>query len=290
MTMEPKHEGDDIISAENLTKIFRDFWRRPKKRAVDGVSLSIKKGEVFGLLGPNGSGKSTTIKMMLGLLKPSAGSVSLFGCSPSSTAAKSRLGYLPEFSNFHPYLTPRETLHYYAGLFNMPASLRKERTETLLQQMGIADAADRQIGEFSKGMSRRVGLAQALLNDPDLIVLDEPTSGLDPIGRHDVKMLINALAARGKTILLSSHLLAEIEDVCDRVAILCDGSIRAEGRLSDLLECRDQVRLTIGGLSEEQVDQIRDDIVKRGGRVAIDHPAMTLEAYFLASVGREDVK
>ncbi len=289
MNIETKRDGDEIISAVNLTKVFRDFWRRPKKVAVDGISLSIKQGEVFGLLGPNGSGKSTTIKMLLGLLKPSAGSVSLFGSSPSSPAAKNRLGYLPELSHFHPYLTPRETLHYYAGLFNMSASLRKERTETLLEQMGIADAADRQVGEFSKGMSRRVGLAQALLNDPDLIVLDEPTSGLDPIGRHDVKLFINSLAARGKTILLSSHLLAEVEDVCDRVAILCEGSIRAEGRLSDLLERRDQVRMTIGGLSAEQIDQIRGDIVTRGGSVEVDHPTLSLEAYFLASVGREDV-
>lgn len=287
--MESKRDGEAIISAVNLTKVFRDFWRRPKKLAVDGINLSIKPGEVFGLLGPNGSGKSTTIKMLLGLLKPSAGSVSLFGRSPSSAAAKNRLGYLPELSHFHPYLTPRETLHYYAGLFNMPASLRKERTETLLEQMGIADAADRAVGEFSKGMSRRVGLAQALLNDPDLIVLDEPTSGLDPIGRHHVKLLIHSLAVRGKTILLSSHLLAEVEDVCDRVAILCDGSIRAEGRLSDLLERRDKVRMTIGGMSAEQIEQIRGDIVTRGGHVDVDHPAMSLEEFFLASVGRNDV-
>ena len=208
--------NDAVVSADNLKKIFRDFWRRPKKLAVDGVSFAIRKGEVFGLLGPNGSGKSTTIKMLLGLLQPTAGAVRLFGLDPASPRAKARIGYLPELSHFHPYLTPRETLRYYGGLFDMPSKLRHERAERLLARVGVADAADRPVGEFSKGMARRIGLAQALLNEPDLVILDEPTSGLDPIGRHEVKTLIKELASEGRTVLLSSHLLAEVEDVCDR--------------------------------------------------------------------------
>lgn len=285
--MDIKSYGEVIVEAENLTKVFRDFWRRPKKLAVDGVSLSIRRGEVFGLLGPNGSGKSTTIKMLLGLLRPTAGRVSLFGLDPACPVAKARLGYLPELSHFHKYLTPRETLHYYAGLFNMPIALGRERAAALLERMGIASSADREIGEFSKGMARRVGLAQALLNDPDLVILDEPTSGLDPIGRHDVKNLIKELAGNGKTVLLSSHLLAEVEDVCDRVAILCNGRVGAAGSLADLLERREQVRLTVGGLSDEDLTKLKGEIERQGATVSVDHPAMTLEEYFLATIERD---
>lgn len=290
MNMESNSESPTVVSAENLTKVFRDFWRRPKTLAVDGVGLSIRKGEVFGLLGPNGSGKSTTIKMLLGLLKPTSGRVRLFGMDPDRQAAKAHIGYMPELSHFHPYLTPRETLRYYAGLFNMPAPLRRERTEYLLERMGIAAAADRPVGEFSKGMARRIGLAQALLNNPDLVILDEPTSGLDPIGRHDVKNLIKDLAREGKTVLLSSHLLAEVEDVCDRVVILREGRICAEGRLSELLERREQVRMTISGISDERVEALKRELERCGASVTVDHPAMTLEDYFLETIEKDSAK
>ena len=288
--MESNSENSTVVCAENLTKVFRDFWRRPKKLAVDGVNLSIRKGEVFGLLGPNGSGKSTTIKMLLGLLKPTSGRVSLFGMDPDRQAAKAQIGYMPELSHFHPYLTPRETLRYYAGLFNMPSRLRKERTESLLERMGIAAAANRPVGEFSKGMARRIGLAQALLNNPELVILDEPTSGLDPIGRHDVKNLIKELAKEGKTVLLSSHLLAEVEDVCDRVVILREGRVCAEGRLSELLERREQVRMTISGVPDERVEALRREMERGGASVAVDHPAMTLEEYFLETIKKDTPK
>ena len=283
-----KQDGPAIVTAVHVSKTFRDFWRRPKKVAVDGVSLSIMPGEVFGLLGPNGSGKSTTIKMLLGLLNPTAGHVELFGCAPSNPRAKARIGYLPELSHFHPYLTLRETLVYYAGLFNLPAHVRKERMEQLLKEMGIADAADRRVGECSKGMAQRVGLAQALLNDPDLVILDEPTSGLDPLGRHDVKQMIRRLASRGKTVLLSSHLLAEVEDVCDRVAILSDGRICAEGRLSELLQKRNETQLTLEGVSEDALERIWQELEKEGVTFTVDRPSMTVEDYFLASVGKRD--
>lgn len=283
-----KQDGQAIVTAVNVSKTFRDFWRRPKQVAVDGISFSIMPGEVFGLLGPNGSGKSTTIKMLLGLLNPTAGHVELFGLAPANQRAKARIGYLPELSHFHPYLTLRETLHYYAGLFDLPADVRRKRTARLLEEMGISEAADRRVGEFSKGMSQRVGLAQALLNDPDLVILDEPTSGLDPIGRHDVKQMIRRLALRGKTVLLSSHLLAEVEDVCDRVAILSEGRICAEGRLSELLEKRDQMQLTLEGVAEDTLVWLRQELERKGVAFTVDRPSMTLEDYFLASVRKRN--
>ncbi len=275
------------FEASGLRKVFRDFWGRPRTVAVDGVSLRAEPGEVVGLLGPNGSGKSTTIKMLLGLLRPSAGSARLFGRDPRDPDARARVGYLPELSNLHKFLTPRETLAYYAGLFDLPAATRRKRIGALLERVGLAGpGADRPVGEFSKGMARRVGLAQALLNDPALVVLDEPTSGLDPIGRREVKDLILDLGRMGKTVLLSSHLLAEVSDVCTRVAILAGGRVRAEGRLADLLEERDRVRFTAAGLPDAAVPRVKDAIAAAGAAsVSVDHPAATLEDFFLDVVG-----
>ena len=279
--------NEPAFEATGLRKVFRDFWGRPRTVAVDGVSLRAAPGEVVGLLGPNGSGKSTTIKMLLGLLRPSAGSVRLFGRDPRDPDARARVGYLPELSNLHKFLTPRETLAYYAGLFDLPAATRRKRISALLERVGLSGpGADRPVGEFSKGMARRVGLAQALLNDPALVVLDEPTSGLDPIGRREVKDLILDLGRMGKTVLLSSHLLAEVSDVCTRVAILAGGRVRAEGRLADLLEERDRVRFTAAGLPEGAVPRVKDAIAAAGAAsVSVDHPAATLEEYFLDVVG-----
>lgn len=276
-----------VLEATGLRKVFRDFWGRPRTVAVDGVGLRADPGEVLGLLGPNGSGKSTTIKMLLGLLRPSAGSVRLFGRDPREPDARARVGYLPELSNLHKFLTPRETLAYYAGLFDLPAAVRRDRIESLLDRVGLGGpGADRPVGEFSKGMARRVGLAQALLNDPELVVLDEPTSGLDPIGRREVKDLVLELGRSGKTVLLSSHLLSEVSDVCTRVAILAGGRVRAEGRLADLLEERDRIRFTAEGLPETAVPGVRDAIAAAGAAsVSVDHPAATLEDYFLRVVG-----
>lgn len=280
-------ENTPVLEATGLRKVFRDFWGRPRTVAVDGVSLRAAPGEVLGLLGPNGSGKSTTIKMLLGLLRPSAGSARLFGRDPREPDARARVGYLPELSNLHKFLTPRETLAYYAGLFDLPAATRRKRIASLLERVGLAGpGADRPVGEFSKGMARRVGLAQALINDPALVVLDEPTSGLDPIGRREVKDLILDLARMGKTVLLSSHLLAEVSDVCSRVAILAGGRVRAEGRLADLLEERDRVRFTAAGLPAEAVPRVRAAIEAAGAAsVSVDHPSSTLEEYFLEVVG-----
>ena len=223
-----------IIELEGVKKTFRDFWLRPTVAAVDGLSLRVGRGEVFGLLGPNGSGKSTTIKMILGLLSPSAGKVSLFGLKPSSTAARERLGYLPELSYLHPFLTAKETLVYYAGLCGLDRRTSSRRADELLKMVGLSDVAKRPVGGFSKGMARRVALSASLIGKPELLVLDEPTSGLDPISTKEVKTLVKALAKGGMTILMTSHLLADAEDVCDRVMIVNHGKAVAEGRVGEL--------------------------------------------------------
>lgn len=278
-----------VIETKGLRKTFKDFWRRPTVEAVKGVNLSIRPGEVFGLLGPNGSGKSTTIKMLLGLLHPTAGEIRVFGAPPADTRVKARIGYLPEVSHLHAFLTPRETLMYYASLFGMPRAMARQRTAELLAMVDLAAAADRSVGGFSKGMARRVGLAQALVNAPELLVLDEPTSGLDPIGCREVKDLVRLLARHGVTVLMTSHLLADVEDVCDRVMILDMGSVRAEGPISELLRKPDAVRFLIEGLSDQEAAALRREIEARVGRtVQQDYPAMSLESYFLQVVARED--
>ena len=225
---------DAVIELRDVRKTFRDFWLRPTVAAVDGLSLEVRRGEVFGLLGPNGSGKSTTIKMILGLLDPSGGTVRLFGESPRSVAARKRLGYLPELSYLHPFLTAKETLMYYAGLCGLGHRIAAERTRQLLSMVGLTDVAKRPVGGFSKGMARRVALAAALIGKPELLILDEPTSGLDPVSTKEVKTLVKALAAGGMTVLMTSHLLADAEDVCDRVMILNHGKSVAEGRVDEL--------------------------------------------------------
>jgi len=250
---------------------------------VRSLSFDIPAGQVFGLLGPNGSGKSTTIKMILGLLFPTSGTLEVLGASPRSTAVKSRIGYLPEESYLYPHLTPLETLTFYARLFRLPTEEARVRIEELLEMIGLSHARNRPAGEFSKGMARRIGLAQALLNDPDLVILDEPTAGLDPQGTRQVKDLILALAARGKTVLLTSHLLADVEDVCQEVAILYNGRILAHGTLDSLLAQKDKTTLTFPTPSNpETLRQLLEAArAALGTEPGIEHPRQPLEPYFL---------
>ena len=225
---------DDVIVLDGVKKVFRDFWLKPTATAVEALDLRVRRGEVFGLLGPNGSGKSTTIKMILGLVKPTAGKVSLFGFNPHATEARRKIGYLPELSYLHPFLTARETLAYFGGLSDLTRRTIRERTGELLEMTSLTAVADRAVGTFSKGMARRVALAAALIGRPELLILDEPTSGLDPVSTHEVKTLVTALARSGMTVLTTSHLLADAEDICDRFAILNHGRKVAEGAVKDM--------------------------------------------------------
>ncbi|MBQ9431619.1 MAG: ABC transporter ATP-binding protein [Kiritimatiellae bacterium] len=276
------------IVIRGLRKTFLDFWRRPTVEAVKGLDLTVRRGEVYGFLGPNGSGKSTTIKMILGLLRPTAGTIRVLGEAPDSVKAKRKIGYLPEISHLHPFLTPRETLMYYADLFGMPKREAKRRVAELIDMVDLAAAADRAVGGFSKGMARRVGVAQALINAPELLILDEPTSGLDPIGTREVKDLVRMLAQGGVTVLMTSHLLADVEDVCDRVAIVSHGVLQAEGTIGELLRQPDVVRFGVEGLDDESAAKLREMIERHVGHpVAQDYPAISLEAFFLQVVAKE---
>ncbi len=272
-----------VVEVSSLVKVFRDFWTRPKAHAVDGIDLKIRQGEVFGILGPNGSGKSTTVKMLLGLLYPTAGVVSVFGRNPRNTAIKRKMGYLPEESYLYKYLTAEETLDFYGALFNLPKSERRRRTDQLLEMVGLAHARRRPIGEFSKGMARRIGLAQAMINDPDLLILDEPTSGLDPIGCREMKNLISLLKSRGKTVVVCSHLLGDVEDICDKVVIMYGGKIRAEGTLGELLTVSDVNTITVPALSPAEMKKALESLRKllHGEEFEVDHPKKSLEEFFL---------
>ncbi|HEU5122899.1 MAG TPA: ABC transporter ATP-binding protein [Verrucomicrobiae bacterium] len=272
-----------VVSVRGLTKVFKDFWNRPKARAVDNVDFEVRRGEVFGLLGPNGSGKSTTVKLLLGLLHPTKGHIEVFGRSPRHVETKARIGYLPEESYLYRYLNSRETLDFFGNLFHLSKQDRNNRAEQLLEMVGLNQTRTRAIGEFSKGMQRRIGLAQALINDPDLIILDEPTAGLDPIGCREVKDLILALARRGKTVILSSHLLSDVEDVCDRVVIYYGGKIQAMGTLKELLATPDAVRITTPVLPRESMEKVLE-VIRRDialDKIRIENPTQNLESYFL---------
>ncbi len=271
------------MSVRGLTKVFKDFWNRPKARAVDGVDFEVRRGEVFGLLGPNGSGKSTTVKLLLGLLHPTKGHIEVFGHSPRHVQTKSRIGYLPEESYLYRYLNSRETLDFFGNLFHLSRGERDNRAAQLLEMVGLSQVHTRSVGEFSKGMQRRIGLAQALINDPDLVMLDEPTSGLDPIGCREIKDLILALSRRGKTVILSSHLLADVEDVCDRVVILYGGRVQAMGTLKELLSEPDTLRITTPVLPRETLTRVLE-LIRRdvaADKVRVDNPTQNLESYFL---------
>ena len=272
-----------IVEAVGLTKVFSDFWFRAKARAVDGIDFSIEQNEIFGLLGPNGSGKSTTIKMILGLLRKSRGRLAVFGKEPSDVSIKSRIGYLPEETYMYRFLDARETLDYYGKLFGLDRRIRKKRVEELLDMVGLSQVAHRKVGEYSKGMARRIGLAQALINDPDLLILDEPTSGLDPIGTRQVKGLLQELGRKGTTILLSSHLLSDVEDVCDRMVILYGGKIRAEGTADQLLSDSNHTVIRVPHIDTSTLAAVEKTLQDSAGVTveAVESPRQRLEDFFL---------
>ena len=274
---------DDIVVVRSLEKIFCDFWGRPKAKAINEVNFEVRRGEVFGLLGPNGSGKSTTIKILLGLLNPTRGAVRIFGRSPRDVKTKERIGYLPEESYLYRFLDSEETLDFFGGLFALDNEEKKRRSEQLLEMVGLNGVQMRTVGEFSKGMQRRIGLAQALINDPDLVILDEPTAGLDPIGCREIKDLILNLKARGKTVILSSHLLSDVEDVCDRAVIYYGGKVQQYGTLEELLTERDSIQFTMPVLSESAQKEVMDVMQRHVGKdnIRVDNPSQNLESLFL---------
>ncbi len=287
----PPVESNVVIETRNLTKVYRDFWGRQKVRALKALDLEVRKGEIFGLLGPNGSGKSTTIKLLLGLLFPTSGQALVLGKDASDVGKNERIGYLPEESYLYKFLNAVETLDFYGRLFDMPADLRRDRVNELITLVGLDWAKRRQLKEYSKGMTRRIGLAQALINDPDLVLLDEPTSGLDPLGTREMKDLILRLRDEGKTVVMCSHLLADVQDVCDRIAILHQGELKELGRVDSLITVQDMTQVRAEGLTKDAEDEIRAVIEKHGGKlVAMENPTTTLEELFLKIVRDSEAK
>jgi ABC-2 type transport system ATP-binding protein len=253
------------------------------------LDIEIRRGEIFGLLGPNGSGKSTTIKLILGLLFPTSGRAFVFGKEATDVAKNERIGYLPEESYLYKFLNAEETLDFYGRLFDMPANVRKQRAAELIQRVGLQRHRRRQLREYSKGMTRRIGLAQALINEPEFLVLDEPTTGLDPIGTKEMKDLILKLRDEGKTILLCSHQLADVQDVCDRVAILHQGELKEAGRVDSLLKVQDVTQIHAKGLSEDAKAKIREIILQSNSElIKMDNPTTTMEELFLDIVQQSE--
>ena len=278
---------DYAVHTQGLTKVYTDFWGRDKVRALDGLDLSINRGEVFGLLGPNGSGKSTTIKLLLGLIFASSGTAHVLGQPAGSTVINERIGFLPEESYLYKFLNGEEILRFYGRLFRIPRKELNRRVPELLDIVGLdGKARKRKLREYSKGMARRIGLAQALINNPDLILLDEPTTGLDPIGTREMKDLIISLKQQGKTVLLCSHLLADVQDVCDRIIILFRGQIvQKPAPVTELLQVRDIAQIETRGLSAQQIDGIKSYLAEIGVSDAnVTHPTTTLEDLFLRVV------
>ncbi len=276
---------DIVIQTRALSKVYRDFWGRQKVRALKPLDMEIHRGEVFGLLGPNGSGKTTTIKLILGLLFPTEGEAIVFGKRSTDVSKNERIGYLPEESYLYRFLNAEETLDFYGRLFDMPAATRSERVDSLIKMVGLDKARKRQLQEYSKGMTRRIGLAQALINDPELILLDEPTSGLDPIGTREMKDMILRLKGEGKTVVMCSHLLADVQDVCDRIAILHQGELKELGRVDTLLTVADVTQIRARNLTPECQNEIREVISRNHGELMeMDNPSTTLEELFLSIV------
>src|SRR5688500_319310 len=285
--MSASTQTDAAVHTDNLSKTYTDFWGRPKVTALDDLNLTIHRGEVFGLLGPNGSGKSTTIKLLLGLIFPTRGSATILGEPAGNTETNAKIGFLPEESYLYRFLNGEETLRFYGRLFKLSRKELNTRVPALLDTVGLdAKARKRKLREYSKGMARRIGLAQALINNPDLVMLDEPTTGLDPIGTREMKDLILSLKAQGKTVLLCSHLLSDVQDVCDRITILFGGKMRELGQVKDLLQVKDITQVQARTLTESQIAELRQFLARIGATDAtVSHPTTTLEDLFMRVIG-----
>ena len=277
--------SSSAICIQNLTKDFAVGMGSKKLRAVDDLCLEVGNNEIFGLLGPNGSGKSTTIKIILGLLEASTGTCEIYGRPSKLVEARRSVGFLPEAPYFYRYLTGSELVRYYARICMVPRAKIDAAVDSVIKLVGMSEAANRRVGTYSKGMLQRIGLAQSLVHDPQLVILDEPTAGVDPLGSAAITDIICELKRRGKTVLLSSHLLAQIEGLCDRVAILHRGKLVREGRIDDLVQEKDAESLVVQGLSDDGRAAIETEIKAQGGRlVRVEKPRLSLDAFFLKEV------
>ncbi|MDK3161832.1 ABC transporter ATP-binding protein [Kamptonema cortianum] len=276
----------EAIEIRQLTKKFQLGWRRGTMTAVDALDMTVREGEVFGLLGPNGSGKSTTLKILLGLVSPTSGSASIFGESCHRVETHRLIGYLPENPYFYNYLTGEETLRFFGELTGLSGKLLRQRSGELLDLVGLADGRQkRRLRGYSKGMLQRIGLAQALIHDPEILFLDEPTAGVDPVGSREIRDLILELKKRGKTILLCSHLLEQVQEVCDHICVLHCGKKILDGRMEELAPVQNRYSVTMENITPENLAKIEAEIARLGGRVLeTGHPTTTLEKLFLEAV------
>jgi ABC-2 type transport system ATP-binding protein len=276
------------ISIQNLTKVYPVPFRRERVVAVRDLSLDVAAGQVYGLLGPNGSGKSTTMKIILGLVTATRGETHIFGRDSRETGSREQVGFLPENPYFYKFLTGTETLRFYGKLCGLRGAGFEKRIQELLEMVGLSDAADRRLGGYSKGMLQRIGLAQALVQDPRLLVLDEPTAGVDPAGSRDIRDLILQFKARGITILLCSHLLSHVQEICDRIGILHQGVLMQEGPLESLISIQSQTEVILENASPELLARIREEVARSGAQVIEERkPQTTLERFFLKVTGGE---
>ena len=279
---------ENMIKIENISKQYKNVMGKKHFKALDDFSLEVPRGEIFGLLGPNGSGKTTLLKLLLGLIFPTYGKISVFGKSPRDIPSKMKIGYLPEHPYFYDFLTPVELLDFYGSLFGIRRSLRKKRIPYLLEKVGLSDFEKMRVRNFSKGMFQRIGLAASLINDPDLLFLDEPTLGLDPIGTLNIQKFLQELNKGGKTIFLSSHLLTQVQDSCHRVAIIHKGKLIKIGRLEDLLTVKDETALVVRGMKDDGKKRISDFIKESGSElISIKEKKGSLKDLFIKIINEE---
>ena len=270
------------ISIQNLSKVYPIPFRRERIVAVRNLSLDVEPGQVYGLLGPNGSGKSTTMKIVLGLVSPSAGGTRIFGRDSREVESREEVGFLPENPYFYKFLTGEEALHFYGKICGIRGAKLRERSSELLNLVGLEHARDRRLAGYSKGMLQRIGLAQALIQQPRLLVLDEPTAGVDPAGSREIRDLILNFKKRGITVLLCSHLLSQVQEICDRIGILHKGVLVREGRLDELISIENQTEIIVEGATPEVLAQIKSLLSTSGARlIAERNPQTTLENFFL---------
>ncbi len=274
--------AEPAISIRNLTKVYPIPFRRERVIAVRDLSLNVEPGQVYGLLGPNGSGKSTTMKIVLGLVPPTSGSTKIFGQESSLVESREEVGFLPENPYFYKFLTGEETLHFYGKICGLRGAALRERANELLSLVKLEHARDRRLGGYSKGMLQRIGLAQALVQHPRLLVLDEPTAGVDPAGSREIRDLILDFKKRGITVLLCSHLLGQVQEICDRIGILHQGVLVREGRLEELISIENQTELILENSSPELLREIENLVAKSSARILETRkPQTTLERFFL---------